>query len=215
MNTKVELPIIASLSIIPAGFIEQAIIISQKTGDEGNKKYSPIGKVKYALPTLAAFGIEAKITGTDEETGIPVYEQEAHNWLIAAVDAKLTGMIRNRVDNTTGRLKPGATIPASLAEITAEGGNSGAALKVIAEAKRDFAAWIATLGKSQAAQSLLTSLFASRQAVTLQDAVNRGKFAAYLGDFAAQLSEEKLQAYQRYLDGLAEATETEHTATDF
>lgn len=210
-NDTKKLAVIFAVAAIPAGFLKQEITISQKI----DNKYSPVGTCEYVLPTLAAFGYEAKIVGTDDETGWPQYEKDADNWLLAAIDAQIKSIVRNRIDNTTATLKPGATIPMTLAEITAETERSGAALKVIAEAKRDFAAWTASLGKSAAAQALLSQLFGNKMAIQLRSPEDKTKFQNYLGDFAASLTEDKLNAYQRYLDSLLAAAQTEIVADDY
>lgn len=209
--SETKLPVIAAIANAPTGFVLQEMVINQKV----DGKYKPVGTVQYVLPTLAAFGISAEVAGTDQETGWPEYKTDEHTWLQAAIDSAVKAMVRNRIDNATASLKPGATIPVSLAEITAEGERSGAALKVISEAKKDFAAWVAGLGKTQAACALLTQLFASKQAISLRPAGDKAKFAAYLSDFAGQLPEDKLAAYERYLDSLVQATQTELEATDF
>lgn len=209
--SRATLAVIFAVTAVPAGFIKQTITINQKV----DGKYSPIGTCDYVLPTLAAFGYEAKVTGTDEETGWPVYERDFDNWVLAAIDAQIKSIVRNRIDNTTATLKPGAVIPMTLAEITAETERSGAALKIIAEAKRDFASWVASLGKSAAAQALLTQLFANKQAIQLRAPEDKAKFQTYLTDFAASLEEDKLLAYQRYIDALLAAAQTEVVADDF
>ena len=209
--SQATLAVIFAVSAVPADFIKQQITISQKI----DGKYSPIGTAEYVLPLLSAFGIDAKVTGTDEETGCPVYELQEHNWLLSAIDQQVKSIVRNRIDNTTASLKPGQTIPLSLADLTAETERSGAALKIIAEAKRDFAAWVASLGKSAAAQALLSQLFGNKQAIQLRAPADKAKFLTYLGDFAAQLSEDKLDAYQRYIDSLMAAAQTEIVADDF
>jgi len=201
-----------------ANILSLSMTVSKK---EGNK-HVEVGKVEYFVPTLAAFGLASEQAVTEAgqpmvDEGLPVYKAEADNWLMSAIHASVKAMVRNRLISGTADLKPGQTIPQTLAEITAETERSGngAYLKVVADLKKLFAAWVAGLGKSAGTQVLLNNLFGSKTALSLQSTDVKQKIAGYIADFAETLDPAQLEAGQRYLQSLLDVCSAEVSADDF
>jgi hypothetical protein len=187
-----------------------------------SNKYVEVGKISYYCPTLEAFGYQPELALDAEgrpliEEGLPVYKTDSDNWLMGAVHAAVKALVRNRLVSGTAVLKPGLSIPATMADLTAESERTGngAYLKVIADLRKQFGAWVASLGKSQGAQALLTSLFANKSALAVQSPDNKAKMAGYIADFAASLEPEQLEAGQRYLQGLLDTCAADVDADDF
>ena len=188
-------------------------------------KHVKVGDVSYMLPLLSAFGLTHEQATDDKgaalfEDGIPVYKDEAANWLQSAVAAYIKVQVRNRIDNKTAKPKAGCAVPMTMQEILAvsERAGNGAALQIITQAKKDFAAWVASLGKSEKARILLNTIFGNKDSLRVQDATNKAKMAGYLADFAESLDANKLAAYQRYIESLLEIcqqTDDEEDANDF
>lgn len=202
-----------------ANFAALSIEISKK-GDD--KKYVPVGSVSIYVPILLAFGIAAEVAKDKEgkdmiEDGLPVYTTEEANWLQGAIAAQVKAQARNKLKPGTASLKDGAKIATNFAELCAEGGGVGnaAALQAIRDLKNLFAKWVATLGKSQAAQNLLTGLFGNKQALAIQTADNKGKMSQYISDFAETLTAEQLALGQKYLQSLIDCCATSVDADDF
>lgn len=197
--------------------------MSMEISVKKDSKHVKVGDVSYMLPLLSAFGLTHEQATDDKgaalfEDGIPVYKDEAANWLQSAVAAYIKVQVRNRIDNKTAKPKAGCSIPLTMQEILAvsERAGNGAALQVITQAKKDFAAWVASLGKSEKAQALLNTLFGNKNSLAVQDAANKAKMVGYLSDFAESLDADKLAAYQRYIETLLTiCTTEEEDANDF
>lgn len=186
-------------------------------------KFKEVGKLEYFLPLLADFGISAEHAADEKgqpvltDDGLPVYKRPEDNFIQSALVAATKVLVRNRIDNATATVKPGMVIPSTVAQLVeeTERTGNGAALVVIANAKKDFAAWVASLGKSANAQALLNQLFANKNSLALQSPDNKGKMLGYISDFAASLEAAKLEAYQRYLESLMAVCQSSTEAEDF
>lgn len=187
-----------------------------------NGKYSPVGEITIHVPTLDEVFEGVAISKDKEgkevfEDGLPVYEKDEHNWIQGAILAQVKAQARNKLVSKTADLKPGQKIAETWAELTAEGervGNADA-LAAIREAKTDFAAWVASLGKSAAAQATMNTLFGNKAALSLQSDTNKQKVAKYVEDFAATLDEAKLERYMKYLESIQAACEATTEVDDF
>lgn len=199
-----------------SSIIALSMTISQKI--EG--KYSPIGDVTYYCPTLAAFGIDAPVVMDKEgkptfEDGLPVYTTDEQNWLQKAILQQVKAQARNKLQPASIDLKDGQAIATTLAELCAESEGSTAALEAVRQIKALWAKWVAGSGKSAATQSLLVTLFGNKAALGTQTSATKEKFAGYLGDFCASLTDEQLASGTRYLDSLLAVAKAEVTAEDF
>ena len=188
-----------------------------------NGKYSPVGAVDIFVPTLE----DAKFAGMERmkdekgaevfEDGLPVYKEDAHNWIQGAILAQVKAQARNKLVSGTATLKDGQAIAVDWPTLTVEGerGGNGEALAIVREAKADFGKWVASLGKSQAAQATLNTLFSNKQALSLQSPEHKAKMATYVTDFAGTLEAEKLAKFEKYLNSVVEAAQASVDADDF
>lgn len=199
-----------------AGWVALAVEVSKKVslGPDKNE-YQKVGDISIPIPTLEAFGVEAKIKETGED-GLPVYEDENKDWLFGAVVAACKAQARNKLVSGTAELKEGQKIAENFEELTAEGERRGnaEALKLAKEVQVAFAAFVQTLGKSAQAQAVLVGLFRNKQALALQNDETKGKFKNYLSKFAESLEEKDLERYSKYLGSVEEAAAA-GTPSDF
>lgn len=199
--------------------MEKLQIEVNKKGASG--KYEPVGNIAIFVPTLEEVGFvtnrEKDKDGKDVyEDGLPVYVSDAANWVLGAILASVKAQARNRLISGTVELKEGLKISETLEELMAEGErNNGAALAAIRELKAKFATWVATLGKSAAAQAVLITLFGNKQALAIQGAAHKEKMQGYIQEFAETLNEEELVKGERYLQALLDASAVTEEAQDF
>jgi hypothetical protein len=194
-----------------------------KVNQKVNGKYSEVGEVAIFVPMLHEVFPDAVKIAKDKdgkdvtEEGLPVYEKDEHNWIQGSMLAQVKAQARNKLQPKTAQLKAGQTIATDWASLTAEGERVGnpEALAAIREAKGDFAAWVATLGKSAGAQATLNTLFGNKQALSLQSSDNKAKMAQYVTDFAKSLDEAKQERYTRYLESVIAACEVVTEVDDF
>lgn len=203
---------------VAAAFASCLIEVNKKV----DGKYSKVGDVTIFVPTLESFGFAAEQAKDKDgallvDEGLPVYTTDEANWLQGAILAQVKAQARNKLVSGTAELKPGAKIATNFAELTAEGdrAGNGAALQAIRELKTAFAKWVAGLGKSAAAQSLLNGLFGNKQALAVQAADNKAKMAQYVADFAETLTPEALEVGQKYLQSLLDVCSSNVSADDF
>ena len=190
---------------------KMVVSVTEGTGD--NRKRKEIGKVDIFTPDLqeiAAAIVAAKETGKDETDGLPVYDTPEANWVFSAVYNAVKMAARNKLENKTVTLKEGLKIATTIAELSEEGQrlNGGEGLAILRDCKAAFAEWVATLGKSEATQTYLTTLFSNRAALATQAANVKSKMAKYIEDFAVSLSEENLDRFNRPLEAIGKACET-------
>jgi hypothetical protein len=216
--------IAAFVSTISAEFFKSAQIeVNKKVVVAGKPEYQKVGDIVVHVPLLQAFGIQTTQAKDDkgvdlfDDDGIPVYTDEKLNWLQGSIVAAVKAMARNRLKPGTASLKDGVTIASTFAELlaAADRRDSGAALVALRELKILFAEWIATLGKSAAAQQTLKTLFNSKDSLAVQSETNRGKMQQYLADFAETLDAERLVKSEKYLQGLLDACAANIDADDF
>lgn len=187
-----------------------------------NGKYAKVGEATIHVPTLDEIGLNAEIAVNqegkpEEEDGLPVYKDDKLNWVQGAILAQVKAQARNKLVPGTAEVKAGQAIATDWATLTAEGDRVGNpdALAAIREAKAAFSAWVATLGKSAAAQATLNTLFGNKQALSLQSPDNKGKMAKYVEDFAASLEAAKLERFMKYLTSVTDACNVAQEADDF
>lgn len=159
------------------------MLAMEVTRSEGNKRV-PVGTVEVPVPSLADFGLDVTVKSTDED-GIPVYETNELNWLQNAIKNATLANARNKLVPKTTELRAGASIPATLEELTEPslGGGNPEVLKQIAAVKAMFKEYVGGLGKSAKVTALLTEAFGSTKALGMQPASVRERIAAYVEDF--------------------------------
>lgn len=205
------------------GFQSFQIEVNKKVVKAGKAEYSKVGDVIVHAPLLSAFGIATEQAKDDkgqlisDDDGFPVYTDDKLNWLQGSIIAAVKAMARNRLQPGTATLKDGVKIAETFEELlaAADRSNSGAALVAIRELKAKFADWVATLGKSAAAQQTLKTLFNSKDSLAVQSEANRDKMSQYIADFAATLDEATLAKSEKYLQGLLDACAASVDADDF
>lgn len=224
MSNTIAAAVAAFIATISAeGFQSAQMEVNKKVVKAGKAEYSKVGDVVYYIPLLSAFGIATEQAKDDkgaliaDDDGIPSYTDDKLNWLQGAIVASCKAAARNRLKPGTADLKDGVTIASDFATLlaSADRSNSGAALVAIRELKAKFGEWIATLGKSAAAQQTLKTLFNSKDSIAVQSETNRDKMAQYVSDFAATLDEATLAKSERYLQGLLDACAANVDAEDF
>lgn len=203
-------------SNVAEGFASLQIEVNEKV----NGKYSKIGEQTIFVPTLHAIFpnlVIAKDKDNNEvyEDGLPVYTDDKANYVQGSILAAVKAQARNKL--VKGKLKAGQAIASTWEALLAEGERVGNpdALAAIREAKADFAKHVAGLGKSEGAQNTLTTLFGSKQALSLQTPENKAKMAKYVEEFAISLDEAKMARYMKYLESVAKACEATEEVDDF
>jgi len=199
-------------------FTKLAIDVSKKVAG----KFAKVGTVDIYCPTLEDAGFSPEVQKDAEgkavvEDGLPVYKNEAHNWILGAMLAQVKAQARNKLVSGTAALKEGASIAQDWVALTAEGerGGNGDALAAVREVKADFAKYVAALGKSQKAQETLITLFSSKNSLALQSPENKAKMETYVANFAETLDEAQMTRYAKYLEGIAAACAAVAEVDDF
>lgn len=184
------------------------VVISKKI----DGAYVKQGEIEVTVPVvedMLSHLAGAKVTG--DEDGLPVYDSDVANYVQSAIFNYVKMNARNKLVSGTVELKPNAKIPRNWEELCAEGerGGNGAALALAREVKEAFGKWVATLGKSAAAQAAMVSLFGNRNALTMQTAENKAKMQKYVEDFAGSLSEDDVAKYERPIENVLAAATSE------
>jgi hypothetical protein len=188
------------------------ITIDVSKKDTKTGKYVKQGEMIVTVPLIEDFVAElvaAKVTG--EEDGMPVYDNDKAGFVQAAIFAYVKASARNKLISGTAEVKPGLKIAETWDELTAEGVRTGgaAALALIRELREAFADHVKTLGKSEAAQKVLTTFFNNKAVLEMATAENKGKMKGYIEAFAETLSEEDMERFARPLDVLLELCSAE------
>lgn len=189
-------------------------------------KREVVGEVDIFVPTLAdvleVIGKAEQAVGEDkkplfDDDGLPVYTTDEANWAQNAVYTQVKAQARNRLKPQSLELKSDIAIAKDWAMLTAENTGAGnpAALIANRELKALFATWVASLGKSAAAQTLITSLFNNREALKAQDKATKEKMTAYSTEFAQTLNAEQLTKYEKGLQTVLDICSTDTQADDF
>lgn len=197
-----------------------------KAGTLDEYEYEEVGKINLPLPSLEDFGIKDAVRAKDEkdptkdavaDDGLPIYQDDALNWLFGAAVSAAKAQVRNRLISGTAEFKEGKKAAETMAELIAEGergpGNA-AALQLLREIKKSFAAFVGTLGKSVQTQAILLGLFSNKEGLSLQDNVSKGKMKVYLSQYAETLTPEDLGRYSKHLTTLEECC-AESSSSDF
>lgn len=195
-----------------AGLITKTLTISKKEGG----KYVEQGKVDIYIPSLDLLGVQAE--EGDAEDGLPTYKDPKAQYLFDAVVSAVKAKARNCLQPSTALLKEGTKIPETLEEVMAQGERGGAeALAAIRELKKAFAAWVASLKKTQKTSEQIVGYFNNREALSLMTDEVKTKMQGYVAAFIEASPAEVLEKGQKYLTSVLEAaTITEEAeAEDF
>lgn len=177
-----------------------------------NGKRNKIGEQAVTIPLISDFVsqlVAAKPKeGEDgkDDDGLPVYDNDVANWVMSAVVAAAKAAARNKLVPGTADLRPGVKIATTWEEFCAESdrGGNGAALQLLRDLKDLFSKWVATLGKNEATQNVLISLFSNRTALKVATGDTKAKIKKYVEDFSATLSTEDLERFERPLTVIME-----------
>lgn len=186
-----------------------------KPGKVDEFEYEEVGKIKLPLPLLSDFGVAADLKMDEKdntkmyigEDGLPVYTDDKMDWLFGAAVAAAKAQVRNKLISGTAEFKEGKKVAETMEELIAEGErrDNSEFLKLRHEVLKSFAAFVSSLGKSVTTQAVIVGLFKNREALALQDDVNKGKFKAYLGQYAETLEPTDLTRYSKLLTSVEEA----------
>lgn len=177
-----------------------------------NKERVKVGEVAIVIPTLD--DIVAHVAGAkvkEEQDGLPLYDNDVANWVQSAMEAAAKAAARNKLKPGTAELRDGLKIATNWEEFCAESerGGNGAALALLREVKDMFSKYVATLGKSENVQKVIVTLFSSKTSLAAATDDTKGKMKKYVEDFAATLSAEDMERFERPLDNIL--TECENT----
>lgn len=197
---------VASTVAVAAGWIAHKLDVSKKVDIGGKNEYSKVGEIVVPIPSLEAFGIQAKVKEVGED-GLPVYEDEKLDWLFYAAVASAKMQARNKLISGTAELKEGQKIASNFDELTAEGERKGnaEALKLAKEVITSFSAYVQGLGKTAQTMAMLVGLFRNKQALSLQPDVAKEKMKGYISAYAQTLEPADLERYSKYLTSVEEA----------
>ncbi len=166
--------------------------------------YQKVGEVPVYFPLFSELDIPVESTKTDED-GMPVFENEKHGFVYAAVVAAVKAQARNKLVSGTATLKAGLTIAETVEELLETGGNKGEALAAIRECLAAFKAWLPSTGKPEKTQAALLQLMKSKDALSIQSEEKKQKFSVYVQDFAASLKPEQVSRFERHLTAINDA----------
>jgi hypothetical protein len=141
------------------------------------------------------------------EDGIPEYSTDLANWLMKCIRGNVQATARNRIQPGTITLRPGASIPATLEDVTAPAimGGNGEALAQLTELKKAFRAHVEKLGKAAKTQLLIIECFNSPKTFTLQPAEVQAKLEPYITDFYATVEDSLTTTQVAYFDKFADS----------
>ena len=214
---KAGVAAVAAVAATMLSFVLEMVVSKKvaKPGKVDEFEYEEVGKIKLPLPLLSDFGIVAAMKKDEKdplkdfigEDGLPEYEDEKLDWLFCAAVASCKADARNKLISGTAELKDGKKISETMEELIATGPRIGnkEALMLRHEILKSFASFVSSLGKTVTTQSVIVGLFKNREALSLQDDINKGKMKAYLGQYADTLEESDLGRYSKFLTSVEEA----------
>jgi len=194
---------------------------------DGSNKTEKVGDVAITVPLLEDTGLTGFEVAIDPKTnkpavddeGFPLYVKDEHNWILDAVIQAVKAKARNKLMPGTIKLKPGLVIATDWAMLCAEGDRTQGVevLAAIREVKAKFAVWIASLGKSAAAQKNLNVCFSNKDALTVQTKENKGKMLNYITEFVEKGGADSgtLEKATRYIQNLIDSCEAVVNVEDF
>lgn len=192
-------------------FRKLTLTVGKKVEGATGNEVQEVGKVDVFYPDLSEFGVTAAAVKKDENSaevtdddGVIVYADEKHDWAQYSIVQAVKMAARNKLVPGTIELRPGAVIPSNWEQLLAEGGNRGEALKLIAEIKKAFAAYVMGMEKKPEVKNAYITLFGNKQGLSLQSKAIKDKFIGAVYEFATGLDAAVLERYQRYIQSLEE-----------
>lgn len=167
---------------------------------DGSSKRVEIGSFQVIVPTIERFIQEiegAKVTGTDSD-GLPVYDNDAANFLQSAITAACKMNARNKLAPKSAKARDGLEIPTTFAKLVepAQVGGSNA-LAAISDLVKGFTAWMVATGKPAAVHATFGQLLRQQSLIGVQSDKVRQVLATWLSEFGAAVSEAgSLDSYQ-------------------
>lgn len=132
----------------------------RQKGDDGKGKNVELGVVSYLVPTLQAFGIPAQGPKTDDD-GDLVYESKVSQWIWEAIQSAVKAQLVSFLQPKSIELKEGCKLWTSIEELVVGSSavsQKGATLKLRADFKAAWAAYITGLKKSPAVTAAFIAL---------------------------------------------------------
>ena len=181
------------------GFVPFIHVVQERVKEAGQEKGKnvEVGKVGYLVPTLQAFGIQAEGPETDDE-GDLIYKNKVSQWLWEAVQSAVKAQLVSFLQPKSIELKEGCKLWTSVEELVAGSSavsQKGATLKLRADFKAAWAAYITGLKKSPAVTAAFIALgsdFPTKGkdcALSVSSAGNKAAVARHLTAFFDGLSE--------------------------
>ena len=195
--------------------------VSKKTVVNGVNQHVEVGKATVHVPLLAdvipfitaAQKVDDKGVAVAED-GIPVYDQDAANWVQGAILAMVKAQARNKLVTGSVDLKPNNKIATTWEELCAEGVRDGAGLAIAREAKAAFADWLNKQGLKDAAVATLNTLFGNKAALALQSSGVKEKVKARIMAFGESLDETTMEKFTNPINSVLEACEVSEDAME-
>lgn len=194
MNAQVE---VANVSNELVSFTHK--VQERQKGDDGKGKNVEIGAVSYLVPTLQAFGIPAAGgEPTVDDDGDLIYKNKVSQWLWEAIQAAVKAQLVSFLQPKSTELKEGCKLWSTVEELVAGSSavsQKGATLKLRADFKAAWAAYITGLKKSPAVTAAFIALgsdFPTKGkdcALSVSSAGNKAAVARHLTAFFDGLSE--------------------------
>lgn len=173
-------------------------------------KREELGTVELYAPSLAELGLPYEPTGTDEKTGELVYEDHTAGFVYSAVLAAVKANARNKFAPGTITLRPGASLPTTLAELVAPTvSNKGQALVERRGLIEMFKEYASKLERPDALKAALVMLFDKPDNLALQDADKRAKIKPYFESFGNEVAERLTDWQANYIQGVLDQCDSE------
>lgn len=209
MNAPQTMNLTAAVLAMDEAFtLSRSMDLSERTKEGENKK---IGEIQVFYPSLEAFGIEAEHdleaeAKREPSNPLPIYKDSRFDWLMSAVQSKVEAQARSKT--LKGKLKEGATIPTTFAELVAVGERGGEWLKIKSEAVKSYQAYLANVAKkSQAVVTALGSLFANPNSLHVCEQKYRDATMMHVEKWASLLSSEEQSRFEKPISMVSEAIE--------
>ena len=195
MNAQVEAVNVSNELVSFTHVVQERV---KEAGQEkGKGKNVEIGKVSYLVPTLQTLGIPAQGPKTDDD-GDLVYENKVSQWVWEAVQSAVKAQLVSFLQPKSIELKEGCKLWSTVEELVAGSSavsQKGATLKLRADFKAAWAAYITGLKKSPAVTAAFIALgsdFPTKGkdcALSVSSAGNKAAVARHLTAFFDGLSE--------------------------
>ena len=199
MNARVKANTVSNELVSFTHVVQERV---KGAGQEKGKNVE-IGKVSYLVPTLQTFGIPAQGPKTDDD-GDLVYENQVSQWLWEAIQAAAKAQLVSFLQPKSTELKEGCKLWNSVEELVVGSSavsQKGAVLRLRADFKATWAAYITGLKKSPAVTAAFIALcsdFPTKGkdcALSVSSAGNKAAVARHLTAFFDGLNEEQQERF--------------------